>query len=51
MDRELMSNEENYCFDVLMFMGGAQTHGAYPWRSERSRRAVLINYLSRSIVL
>ena len=37
--------------DVVMFMGGAQTHGAYPWRSERSRRAVLINYLSRSIVL
>ncbi len=37
--------------DVLMFMGGAQTHGAYPWKSDTHRRTVLINYLSRNLFL
>lgn len=35
--------------DVLIFMAGAQTHGAYPWRSDIQRRTVLINYLSRHL--
>ena len=35
--------------DVVLFLAGAQTHGAYPWRSERDRRTVLIGYGSRNI--
>ena len=37
--------------DVLMFMGGAQTHGAYPWKTDNPRRAVLISYLSQYLFL
>ena len=32
--------------DVILFMGAAQTHGAYPWRAKRMRRVALINYKS-----
>jgi ectoine hydroxylase-related dioxygenase (phytanoyl-CoA dioxygenase family) len=35
--------------DVALFLAGAQTHGAYPWRSEQDRRVVLIGYGSRNI--
>ncbi|MCZ6636309.1 MAG: phytanoyl-CoA dioxygenase family protein, partial [bacterium] len=35
--------------DVAMFLGAAQTHGAYPWKSEVDRRAVLLGYSSRNI--
>lgn len=34
--------------DVLFFMDGAQTHGALAWKSEISRRGVLIKYSSRN---
>ena len=37
--------------DVLMFMAGAQTHGAYPWRSDTQRRTVLMNYMGRHMYL
>ncbi|MEE2754056.1 MAG: phytanoyl-CoA dioxygenase family protein [Candidatus Latescibacterota bacterium] len=36
--------------DVALFMGAAQTHGAYPWRSDVDRRVILIGYTSRNIV-
>ena len=37
--------------DVLMFMAGAQTHGAYTWKSDTERRTVLMNYMGRHMVL
>eukprot|EP01048_Picozoa_sp_COSAG05_P006604 COSAG05_NODE_437_length_9835_cov_3.761915_6_plen_62_part_00 len=33
--------------DVLMFMGMAQNHGAFAWRGQHARRAVLLNYFAR----
>jgi ectoine hydroxylase-related dioxygenase (phytanoyl-CoA dioxygenase family) len=35
--------------DVVLFLAGAQTHGAYPWTSDKGRRAVLIGYGSRNM--
>ena len=35
--------------DVVMFMGAAQSHGAYPWKSDIERRNVLLGYSSRNI--
>jgi hypothetical protein len=35
--------------DVVMFMGAAQSHGAYPWKSDIDRRSVLLGYSSRNI--
>lgn len=35
--------------DVVMFMGAAQTHGAYPWKSDVERRNVLLGYSSKNI--
>ncbi|MYE89482.1 phytanoyl-CoA dioxygenase family protein [Candidatus Poribacteria bacterium] len=37
--------------DVLIFLAGAQTHGAYPWQSDIQRRTVLMNYRSKDILL
>ena len=37
--------------DVLLFMAGAQTHGAYPWKSDAQRRTVLMNYMGRHMFL
>ena len=35
--------------DVLMFLGAAQSHGAYSWKSDIDRRNVLLGYSSRNI--
>lgn len=35
--------------DVLIFLAGAQTHGAYPWTGREDRRAVLLQYRSRNL--
>jgi ectoine hydroxylase-related dioxygenase (phytanoyl-CoA dioxygenase family) len=32
--------------DVVLFMGAAQTHGAYPWVGQETRRVALLNYQS-----
>ena len=38
--------------DVLLFMGGATTHGALGWRNDEvSRRVCIINYLSKDIMI
>ncbi len=34
--------------DVLLFMDGAQTHGALTWRAEIPRRGILVKYSSRN---
>ena len=35
--------------DLLIFLAGAQTHGAYPWMGEQDRRSVLMQYRSRNL--
>lgn len=45
----LVRHVEMKAGDVVMFLSAAQTHGAYPWRSDVDRRAVLLGYLSRNI--
>lgn len=35
--------------DLVMFLGAAQTHGAFPWKSAVARRAILLGYSSRYI--
>jgi ectoine hydroxylase-related dioxygenase (phytanoyl-CoA dioxygenase family) len=35
--------------DVVLFMGSAQIHGAYPWTNDTPRRAVIVNYVSRNL--
>ena len=35
--------------DLLFFMGGATTHGAWAWHSEVDRRCVLNNYWSKDL--
>ncbi len=37
--------------DVLLFMGAAQTHGAYPWMNEKPRRGVILTYISKNLEL
>jgi len=32
--------------DVILFMGAAQTHGAYPWAGPVTRKVALLNYKS-----
>ena len=34
--------------DVILFMGAAQTHGAYPWAGPVTRKVALLNYKSAS---
>ena len=35
--------------DVLLFLGSAQTHGAYAWQGELPRRGVFLQYRSRNM--
>ena len=35
--------------DLLFFLAGAQTHGAYPWKGERPRRGIFLQYRSRNM--
>ena len=35
--------------DVVLFMGSAQIHGAYPWMNETPRRAIIMNFVSRNL--
>ena len=35
--------------DVVLFMGSAQIHGAYPWTNDNPRRAVIMNFVSRAL--
>ena len=46
----LVRHVEMQAGDVVIFLAAAQTHGAYPWRSDISRRAVLLGYGSRNTV-
>ena len=36
--------------DLLLFLAGAQTHGAYAWKGELPRRGIFLQYLSRNMV-
>lgn len=45
----LVQHVEMKAGDVALFLAAAQTHGAYPWKSDIDRRAVLINYSSRNL--
>jgi ectoine hydroxylase-related dioxygenase (phytanoyl-CoA dioxygenase family) len=35
--------------DLLIFLAGAQTHGAFPWMGQQDRRSVLMQYRSRNL--
>jgi ectoine hydroxylase-related dioxygenase (phytanoyl-CoA dioxygenase family) len=35
--------------DVLLFLGSAQTHGAYPWMGEQNRRMIFFQYRPRDL--
>ncbi len=48
-DRGLVKHVEMQAGDVVLFMGSAQIHGAYPWMNDTPRRAVIVNYVSRSL--
>ena len=37
--------------DLLIFLAGAQTHGALPWTGTEDRRSVLLQYRSRNLGL
>jgi ectoine hydroxylase-related dioxygenase (phytanoyl-CoA dioxygenase family) len=45
----LVRHVEMKAGDVALFLAAAQTHGAYPWKSDIDRRAVLLNYSSRNL--
>ena len=45
----LVQHVEMKAGDVCLFLAAAQTHGAYPWKSEIDRRVVLMNYSSRNL--
>ena len=45
----LVKHVEMAAGDVAIFLAAAQTHGAYPWRSDIDRRVVLMGYVSRNI--
>ena len=34
--------------DVIFFMDGAQTHGAFAWQAQHQRRAILLKFASRT---
>ena len=36
--------------DVLFFLASAQTHGAFAWQGEQSRRGILMSYRSRNVL-
>ena len=48
-ERGLLRHVEMKAGDLVIFMGSAQIHGAYPWQSEIPRRAVIFNYVSRNL--
>ena len=35
--------------DVLLFLGSAQAHGAYPWTGEQNRRMIFFQYRSHNL--
>ena len=35
--------------DMVIFLAGAQTHGAFPWMGKEDRRSVLLQYRSRNL--
>ncbi len=45
----LVKHVEMTAGDVAIFLAAAQTHGAYPWKSDIDRRVVLMGYVSRNI--
>ncbi|MBT6144819.1 MAG: hypothetical protein HOH74_05280 [Gemmatimonadetes bacterium] len=42
----LVRHIEAQAGDVVLFMGAAQTHGAYPWTGQETRKVALLNYKS-----
>jgi len=48
-ERGLVKHVPMKAGDVVLFMGSAQIHGAYPWTNDTPRRGVIANYVSRSL--
>lgn len=48
-ERGLVKHVPMKAGDVVLFMGSAQIHGAYPWMGDTPRRGVIANYVSRSL--
>ena len=48
-ERGLLRHVEMKAGDLVIFMGSAQIHGAYPWTNDTPRRAVIFNYVSRNL--
>ena len=48
-DRGLVKHVPMKAGDVVLFMGSAQIHGAYPWMADTPRRGVIANYVSRNL--
>jgi ectoine hydroxylase-related dioxygenase (phytanoyl-CoA dioxygenase family) len=46
---DLVKHVEMEAGDVAIFLAAAQSHGAYPWKSDIDRRVVLMGYVSRNI--
>jgi len=45
----LVRHVEMKAGDVLLFLASAQTHGAYPWTGEQTRRMIFFQYRSRNL--
>ena len=48
-DMEMIRHVGMEAGDVLLFLAGAQTHGALPWTGKQDRRSVLMQYRSRNL--
>ena len=50
-DMDMIRHVSMEAGDLLIFLAGAQTHGALPWRGTEDRRSVLLQYRSRNLGL
>jgi len=48
-DMDLIRHVGMEAGDVVLFLAGAQTHGAFPWKGAQDRRSVLLQYRSRNL--
>ncbi|HIG54031.1 MAG TPA: hypothetical protein EYQ18_08640 [Candidatus Handelsmanbacteria bacterium] len=48
-DMGMIKHLEMEAGDLLIFLAGAQTHGALPWTGAEDRRCVLLQYRSRNL--
>lgn len=48
-DMDMIRHVSMEAGDILIFLAGAQTHGALPWTGTVDRRSVLFQYRSRNL--